>query len=153
MKITDNPTRDPVIVAAARTPVGKAKRGSLVTVRPEEMAAAVIKELLERASPLQPENVDDLLIGCAFPEGQQGMNLARLIGFQAGLPVEVPAETINRFCSSGIQSIAHAAQAISAGHIQVAIAGGVESMSMVPMTGFNFAPSPTLAAEYPEQKM
>lgn len=150
MKITDNPTRDAVIVAAARTPVGKAKRGSLVTVRPEEMAAAVIKELLERASPLQPEDVDDLLIGCAFPEGQQGMNLARLIGFQAGLPVEVPAETINRFCSSGIQSIAHAAQAISAGHIQVAIAGGVESMSMVPMTGFNFAPSPTLAAEYPE---
>lgn len=150
MNKTIDPKRDPVIVAAVRTPVGKAKRGSLTSFRPEEMASAVIRELLSRASPLQPEDIDDLIIGCAFPEGQQGMNIARLIGFQSGLPVEVPAETVNRFCSSGLQSIAHAAQAIAAGHIQTAIAGGVESMSMVPMTGFKFAPSPTLAVEYPE---
>lgn len=145
-----DPQHDPVIVAAARTPVGKAKKGSLATVRPEEMAAAVIQELLKRAEPLKPEEIDDLVIGCAFPEGYQGMNTARLIGFQAGLPVSVPAETINRFCSSGLQSIAHAAFAIMAGQIEVAIAGGVESMSMVPMAGFKFAPSPHLAVHYPE---
>ena len=114
MKSTLDPKHDPVIVAAARTAVGKAKRGSLVTVRPESMAAAVIKELLKRAKDLDPMELDDLIIGCAFPEGEQGMNVARQIGFRAGLPVEIPAETVNRFCSSGVQSIAHAAQAISA---------------------------------------
>jgi acetyl-CoA acyltransferase len=145
-----NKTREPVIVAAARTAVGKAKRGSLVTVRPEDMMAAVIKELLKRTKPLDPEELDDLVVGCAFPEGEQGMNVSRLIGFRAGLPVSVPTETINRFCSSGLQSIAHAAFAISAGQIQVAIAGGVESMSMVPMTGYKFAPDPYLAEHYPE---
>lgn len=141
---------DPVIVAAARTPVGRAKRGSLATVRPEDMAAAVITELLKRAEPLNPEEIDDVIIGCAFPEGEQGMNISRLIGFRARLPVSVPTETINRFCSSGLQSIAHAAMAIMAGQIEVAIAGGVESMTMVPMTGYNFAPTPHLAAHYPE---
>lgn len=145
-----DPSRDPVIVAAVRTAVGKAKKGSLVTVRPEDMAAAVIQELLKRAEPLKPEELDDLVIGCAFPEGEQGMNMARLIVFRANLPVSVPAETINRFCSSGLQSIAHAAYAIMAGQIETAIAGGVESMSMVPMTGYKFAPTPQLAAEYPE---
>ena len=145
-----DPKYDPVIVAAARTPVGRAKRGSLATVRPEDMAAAVIKELLKRADPLKPEEIDDLVIGCAFPEGEQGMNMSRLIGFRAGLPVSVPTETINRFCSSGMQSIAHAAQAIMAGWIDVAIAGGVESMTMVPMTGYHFAPTPHLASNYPE---
>jgi len=144
------PTRDPVIVAAARTPIGRAKRGSLATVRPEDMAAAVIKELLKRAESLKPEELDDLIIGCAFPEGEQGMNMSRLIGFRAGLPVSVPTETINRFCSSGMQSIAHAAMAIMAGWIDVAIAGGVESMTMVPMTGYKFAPTPYLSANYPE---
>ena len=144
------PNREPVIVAAARTPVGKAKRGSLATVRPEDMAAEVIKALLKRAPALSPEELDDLIIGCAFPEGEQGMNMSRLIGFRAGLPVSVPTETINRFCSSGVQSIAHAAFAIMAGQIQAAIAGGVESMSMVPMTGYKFAPNPYLAANYPE---
>jgi acetyl-CoA acyltransferase len=143
-------TRDPVIVAAVRTAVGKAKRGSLVTVRPENMASAVIGSLLKQVEPLRPEEIDDLVLGCAFPEGEQGMNMARLIGFQSGLPVSVPAETINRFCSSGLQSIAHAAYAIMAGQIEVAIAGGVESMSMVPMTGYKFAPTPQLAADYPE---
>jgi acetyl-CoA acyltransferase len=143
-------SRDPVIVAASRTAVGKAKRGSLVTVRPEEMAAPVIKDLLKKVEPLKPEEIDDLLIGCAFPEGEQGMNMARLIGFRAGLPVEVPGVTINRFCSSGIQSIAHAAMAIKSGWIEVAIAGGVESMSMVPMAGVKFAPPPYLAEHYLE---
>jgi acetyl-CoA acyltransferase len=142
--------KDPVIVSAARTPVGKAKRGSMATVRPEQMAVAVIKELLDRTPGLMPAEIDDLVMGCAFPEGQQGMNLARMVGLQAGLPASVPAETINRFCSSGLQSIAHAAYAIMSGQIQTAIAGGVESMSMVPMTGFKFAPSPTIALEAPE---
>ncbi len=145
-----DPKRDPVIVAAARTPVGRAKRGTLATVRPETMAAEVIKDLIKRADGFDPALIDDLLIGCAFPEGEQGMNIARLIGFRAGLPVEVPAETINRFCSSGVQSIAHAAQAIGAGYIDTAIAGGVESMSMVPMTGYKFSPDATLADEYPQ---
>lgn len=150
MKITHDPKRDPVIVSAARTPVGRAKRGRLATVRSETMAAEVIKDLLVRANGFDPALLDDLIIGCAFPEGEQGMNLARQIGFRAGLPVEVPAETINRFCSSGVQSIAHAAQAISAGYLEAAIAGGVESMSMVPMTGYKFSPDATLADEYPQ---
>ena len=141
---------DPVIVAATRTAVGKAKRGTLKSTRPETLAAAVIKELLKRAQDMDPHELDDLIVGCAFPEGEQGMNIARQIGFRAGLPVEVPAETINRFCSSGVQSIAHAAQAISAGYFDAAIAGGVEVMSMVPMTGYKFSPDQTLADEYPE---
>jgi acetyl-CoA acyltransferase len=145
-----NHSHEPVIVAAARTPIGKARRGSLTTFRPEVMMAEVIKELLKRAEPLKPEEIDDLVVGCAFPEGEQGMNVSRLIGFQAGLPVSVPTETINRFCSSGLQSIIHAIYAIKAGEIDVAIAGGVESMSMVPMTGYKFAPTPLLAKHYPE---
>jgi acetyl-CoA acyltransferase len=143
-------SREPVIVAAARTAIGKAKRGSLVTVRPDEMAAAVIKELLIRTPGLDPAEIDDLILGCAFPEGEQGMNMARMVGLRAGLPVSVPGETINRFCSSGLQSIAHAAFTIIAGQIETAIAGGAESMSMVPMTGFKFAPMPYLAEYYPE---
>jgi acetyl-CoA acyltransferase len=143
-------SRQPVIVAAARTPVGKAKRGSLATTRPEDIMAAVIQDLLKRVEALEPKEIDDLVVGCAFPEGEQGMNMSRLIGFRAGLPVSVPTETINRFCSSGLQSIAHAAYAIVAGQIEVAIAGGVESMSMVPMTGYKFAPNPYLAEHYPE---
>ena len=136
--------------AAARTAVGRAKRGGLATARPEDLMAAVIKDLLKRVEPLEAKQMDDLIIGCAFPEGEQGMNMSRLIGFRAGLPVSVPTETINRFCSSGLQSIAHAAYAIMAGQIQVAIAGGVELMSMVPMTGYKFAPNPYLAEHYPE---
>lgn len=145
-----DPTREPVIVAAARTAVGKAKRGSLATVRPDEMAAAVIQELLKRTPALDPAEVDDVVLGCAFPEGEQGMNMARMVALRAGLPNSVPAETINRFCSSGMQSIAHVAYAIMAGQIQVAIAGGTESMSMVPMTGFKFAPMPYLAENMPQ---
>lgn len=146
----NNPSREPVIVAAGRTAIGKAKRGSLATVRPEDMMAEVIRVLLKRASPLKPDDIDDLIIGCAFPEGEQGMNMSRLIGFRAGLPYSVPTETINRFCSSGLQSIIHAAHAIIAGQIEVAIAGGVELMSMVPMAGYKFSPNPFLAEHYPE---
>jgi acetyl-CoA acyltransferase len=142
--------RTPVIVAAARTAVGKAKKGSLATTRPDDLAAAVVQELFHRAPALKPEMVDDLILGCAFPEGEQGMNIARLVGLRAGLPPSVPAETINRFCSSGLQSIAHAAFAIMAGQLEIAIAGGVESMSMVPMTGFKFSPMPYLVEHYPE---
>jgi acetyl-CoA acyltransferase len=145
-----DPTRDPVIVAAVRTPVGKARRGSLVTVRPDEMATTVVCELMNRADGLNPADVDDVIIGCAFPEAEQGMNMARMVALRAGLPVTVPGETINRFCSSGLQSIAHAAYAIMAGQAQVIIAGGAESMSMVPMTGNKFAPNPHFAIEGPE---
>jgi acetyl-CoA acyltransferase len=148
--IKDKSPQDAVIVAAARTAVGKGKKGSLATVRPEEMTAAVIKELLKRTKGLKPEEIDDLILGCAFPEGEQGMNMARLIGFRADLPVSVPGETINRFCSSGLQSVIHAAYSIISGQTSVAIAGGVESMSMVPMAGIKFAPTPVLAKEYPE---
>ena len=145
-----DPSHEPVIVAAARTAVGKAKRGSLATVRPDEMAAAVLRDLLKRVEALNPAEIDDVILGCAFPEGEQGMNMARMVSLRAGLPNSVPAETINRFCSSGLQSIAHAAFAIMAGQAQVMIAGGTESMSMVPMTGLKFAPMPYLAENMPE---
>ncbi len=142
--------RDAVIVAAARTPVGKAKRGSLATVRPDDLAIAVVKDLLKRAPALDPAEIEDLILGCAFPEGPQGMNMARMVALGAGLPISVPVETINRFCSSGVQSIAHAAYAIMSGQMDVAIAGGTESMTMVPMTGFLFSPNPEAAVEHPE---
>ena len=145
-----DPSREPVIVAAARTAVGKAKRGSLATTRPDEMAAAVVKDLLRRAEALNPGDIDDFVVGCAFPEGEQGMNMARMVGLRAGLPEIVPAETINRFCSSGLQAIAHAAYAIMAGQIEVAISAGTESMSMVPMTGYKFSPMPYLAENMPQ---
>jgi acetyl-CoA acyltransferase len=142
-------TREAVIVSAVRTPVGKAKRGSLVTVRPDEMAANVIKELLKRTPKLDPAEIEDVVLGCAFPEGEQGMNMARMVALRAGLPISVPGETINRYCSSGVQSIAHAAYAIMAGDIDVAIAGGAESMSMVPMAGYKFSPNPYFAQDLP----
>lgn len=148
MNITDA-SRDPVIVAAARTPVGKAKKGGLATVRPDDLAVLVIKELLRRCEALPPADINDVILGCAFPEGEQGLNMSRLVALRAGLPVSVPAETINRFCSSGMQSIAHAAFAIMAGQMDCAIAGGAESMTMVPMTGLKFSPNPGLAAEWP----
>ncbi len=142
--------RDALIVAAARTPVGKAKRGGLATVRPDEMAAEVICDLLRRAPALDPAEVDDVILGTAFPEGEQGMNMARMVALRAGLPQSVPGETLNRFCSSGLQTIAHAAHTIMAGQAQVIIAGGAESMSMVPMTGNKFAPNPYFASESPD---
>ncbi len=141
--------RDAVIVAAARTPVGKAKRGSLTTVRPDDLMALVIRDLLKRAPGLDPAEIDDVVIGCAFPEGEQGMNMARMIALRAGLPITVPGETINRYCSSGVQSIAHAAYAILAGDMDTAIAGGTESMTMVPMAGYKFSPNPHFAQDLP----
>ncbi len=142
-------TREAVIVTAVRTPVGKAKRGGLATVRPDEMAAAAIQELLRRTPEVDPEQIEDVVIGCAFPEGEQGLNMARMIALRAGLPQSVPAETINRYCSSGVQSIAHVAQAIKAGDIEIGIGGGAESMSMVPMMGYKFSPNPYFAQELP----
>jgi acetyl-CoA acyltransferase len=147
--MTNNTIREAVIVAAARTPVGKAKRGGLATVRPDELAAAVIRDLLRRAPQLDPAEIDDVILGCAFPEGEQGMNMARMVALRAGLPDSVPAETLNRFCSSGLQTIAHAAHTIMAGQAEVIIAGGAESMSMVPMIGNKFAPNPFFAQESP----
>ncbi|MGB6422395.1 MAG: acetyl-CoA C-acyltransferase [Anaerolineales bacterium] len=145
-----DPSREAVIVDAIRTPVGKARRGSLATTRPDEMAAVVIQELLKRAEGLDPAEVDDVILGCAFPEGEQGMNMTRLVALRAGLPDSVPAETINRFCASGVQSIVHGAFAIMTGHADVVIAGGTESMSMVPMVGFKFSPMPYMADHMPE---
>ena len=145
-----DPSREAVIVDAIRTPVGKARRGSLATTRPDEMAAVVIQELLKRAEGLDPAEVDDVIFGCAFPEGEQGMNMTRLVALRAGLPDSVPAETINRFCASGVQSIVHGAFAIMTGHAEVVIAGGTESMSMVPMVGFKFSPMPYMADHMPE---
>jgi acetyl-CoA acyltransferase len=142
-------TKDAVIVSAVRTPVGKAKKGGLATVRPDEMSATVIQALLKRTPNLDPAEIEDVVFGCAFPEGEQGMNIARMISLRAGLPDTVPAETINRYCSSGVQSIAHVAYMIKAGDIEVGIGGGVESMSMVPMMGYKFSPNPHFALELP----
>src|SRR6266511_2758053 len=139
--------KEAVIVSAVRTPVGKAKRGGLATVRPDEMASTVIRELLKRTPNLDPAQVEDVVIGCAFPEGEQGLNMARMISLRAGLPDSVPAETINRYCSSGVQSIAHVAYAIQSGDIEIGIAGGAESMTMVPMMGFKFSPNPYFAQD------
>src|SRR5512140_822854 len=141
--------RDAVIVSAMRTPVGKAKRGGLATVRPDEMAATVIQALLKRTPNLDPAEIDDVVMGCAFPEGEQGLNMARMIALRAGLPNSVPGETINRYCASGVQAVAHAAYAIQSGQIEAAIAGGAESMTMVPMTGYKFSPNPYFAQALP----
>ncbi len=141
--------RDAVIVSAVRTPVGKAKRGGLATVRPDEMAATVIRALLARTPNLDPAEIEDVVMGCAFPEGEQGLNMARMIALRAGLPNSVPGETINRYCSSGVQASAHAAYAVQAGQMDVAIAGGAESMTMVPMTGYKFSPNPYFAQDLP----
>ncbi len=141
--------KEAVIVSAVRTPVGKAKRGGLATVRPDELSAATIQELLKRTPNLEPAQIEDVVLGCAFPEGEQGMNVARMIALRAGLPESVPAETINRYCSSGVQAIAHVAYAIKSGQMEIGIGGGVESMSMVPMMGYKFSPNPHFAMELP----
>ena len=142
--------QDAVIVTGVRTAVGRAKRGALKDFRPDEMLAIVISEAVKRTPNLNPEEIDDVIIGCAFPEGEQGLNVARIASLRAGLPVSVPAITINRFCSSGLQSIAFAAERIKLGYADIIIAGGVESMSMVPMTGNKFSANPYLAENYPE---
>ncbi len=140
---------DAVIVSAVRTAVGKAPRGKLRTTRPDDMAGLVVREAFQRAGGLKPADVDDVLIGCAMPEGEQGLNLGRIAALRAGLPNAVTGMTVNRFCASGLQTVALAAQQIRAGWGECIIAGGSESMSMVPMIGFHFAPNPYLALEYP----
>lgn len=144
--------REAVIVAGARTPVGKAKKGSLAHVRPDDLGALVVKETLKRAGNYEG-NIDDLIIGCAMPEAEQGNNMARNIGALAGLPYTVPAITVNRFCSSGLQAIAYAAQGIMLGHTDTAIAGGAESMSMIPMMGHVVRPNIKLAETAPQYYM
>ena len=138
------------VVASVRTPVGKAARGRLREMRPEQLGAIAVQEAVRRTEGLLPDRVDDVLIGCAFPEGPQGMNMGRIIAGMAGLPHSVPGATVNRFCSSGLQTIAMACQAVGAGHAECIVAGGAESMSMVPMSGYFFQPAPAVAAERPQ---
>jgi acetyl-CoA acyltransferase len=143
--------REAVIVSAVRTPIGKAKRGSLVKFRPDDMAAIVIKEVVNRTnSAVKPENIDDVIIGNAFPEAEQGLNMARIAVFRAGFPDSVPAVTVNRFCSSGLQSIADGCFKVMSGQYDIVIAGGSENMSMVPMTGNKLTPNPYLADNMPQ---
>ncbi|AZB44321.1 acetyl-CoA C-acetyltransferase [Bacillus sp. FJAT-42376] len=144
--------REAVIVAGARTPVGRAKKGTLASVRPDDLGALAVKETLKRAGNYEG-NIDDLIIGCAMPEAEQGLNMARNIGALAGLPHTVPAVTINRYCSSGLQTIAYAAEKIMLGHSDTIIAGGAESMSLVPMMGHTLRPNARLAEEAPEYYM
>src|SRR6185295_360068 len=141
---------DAVIVSATRTAVGKAPKGALSTVRPDEMAATVIAEVLRRAPGLEPREIDDVILGCAMPEAEQGMNVARIASLRAGIPVEASAVTVNRFCSSGLQAIAYAAERIMCGFASAVVAGGTESMSLVPMGGHKVAPNPTLVDQYPD---
>jgi len=142
--------KEAVIVSAVRTAVGRAPRGCLRNTRPDDLAGWVVREALNRAPGVKPEEVDDLVIGCSFPEAEQGLNVARLIGYLAGLPYTVPGQTINRFCSSGLQAIAIGAEHIMCGFADVIIAGGVESMSMVPMGGNKTVPNLKLIETYPE---
>ena len=145
--------REAVIVAGSRTAVGKSKKGTTRNWRSDEMAAAVIQDLLRKAPALDPGEIDDVIIGCAMPEGAQGLNFARTIALRAGLPVETPGQTVNRFCSSGLQTIAMAAERIIANGADVIIAGGAETMSMVPMTGFRVNPNPYMVENMPEVYM
>lgn len=145
--------KEAVIVSMARTAVGKAKKGSLAQTRADDLGKAVLEAVVDRAPGLLKEDVEDIIIGCAMPEGEQGLNFARIMSLYAGFPVTVPALTINRFCSSGLQAIAFAAERIMLGSADVLIAGGVESMSHVPMTGFKLSPNPKLVADMPEVYM
>jgi acetyl-CoA acyltransferase len=142
--------RDAVIVSAVRTAVGKAPKGTLRYTRPDEMGATAIKEAVQRVEGLKPSDVEDVIMGCAMPEAEQGMNVARQAAYRAGLPVEVSAMTINRFCSSGLQSIAIAADTIKVGGADVIVAGGLETMSLIPMGGHTIRPNPALVDSYPD---
>src|ERR1700741_4983628 len=142
--------RDVVIVSAVRTPVGRAYKGTLRATRPDELAAIAIKGALDRVPQLDAKEIEDVILGCAMPEAEQGMNVARIAALRAGLPVEISALTINRFCSSGLQSIAMAAERIMAGGAEVIVAGGTESMSMIPMGGHKISPNPWLVDHYPD---
>jgi acetyl-CoA acyltransferase len=142
--------REVVIVSSVRTPVGRAFKGTLRATRPDELAAIAIKGALERAPNIDPKEIEDVIFGCAMPEAEQGMNVARIASLRAGLPVEVSAMTINRFCSSGLQAIAMAAERIMSGGAEIVIAGGTESMSMIPMGGHKISPNPWLVDHYPD---
>ena len=142
--------QDAVIVSTVRTAVGKAPKGTLSVMRPDELGATAIKAALDRVPQLDPSSIDDVIIGCAMPEGEQGMNVARIASLRAGIPVEASAVTINRFCSSGLQAIAYGAERIMLGQGRAAVAGGTESMSMVPMGGNKISPNPALVASYPD---
>ena len=144
--------RNAVLAFPVRTPVGKAPRGSLKDTRPDELAALVIREVVRRSG-IDPQEVEDVILGCAFPEAEQGMNVARVALIRAGLPYTVPGMTVNRFCSSGLQAIAIAAERVMAGAADLIIAGGVESMSRVPMGGFRSSPNPYLMDHYPQLYM
>ncbi len=141
---------DALIVSAVRTPVGRAPNGSLRDTRPDDLAAAVMREVLKRAPGVAASDIEDVIIGCAMPEAEQGLNVARIASLRAGLPVEASAVTINRFCASGLQAIAFAADRIGSGSASAIIAGGTESMSLVPMGGNKVAPNPTLVDQYPD---
>lgn len=141
---------DAVIVSAVRTPVGKAPAGSLRGTRPDELAATVISHALSRVPALDPAQVDDVILGCAMPEAEQGLNVARIAALRAGLPVSTSAVTVNRFCASGLQAIAFAAERVMCGSSPVVVAGGTESMSLVPMGGHKIAPNPRLVERYPD---
>ena len=141
---------DALIVSAVRTPVGKAPNGSLRSTRPDELAAAVMREAVNRARGVDAAEIDDVIIGCAMPEAEQGLNVARIASLRAGLPVETSAVTINRFCASGLQAIAFAADRIKGGSANAILAGGAESMSLVPMGGNKVAPNPALVDDYPD---
>jgi acetyl-CoA acyltransferase len=145
--------REAVIVSSARTAVGKAPRGFLRQARPDDMAATAIAGALARVPAVKPEMVGDVILGCAMPEGEQGMNVARISAFVAGIPETTPAMTINRFCASGLQAIALAVRSVEAGECDVAVGGGTESMSLVPMGGQRFSPNPTLVDAHPEVYM
>src|SRR5688572_25638277 len=142
--------KEAVIVSAVRTAVGKAPNGALRTTRPDEMGAVVIAEALRRAPGLDPAEVEDVILGCAMPEAEQGLNVARIASLRAGVPVTASAVTVNRFCSSGLQAIAYAAERIMTGAAHAIVAGGTESMSMVPMGGNKIAPNPALVETYPD---
>ncbi len=144
--------KEAVIVSGARTAVGRAPRGALRTTRPDDLAGAAIREALRRAPGLDPSEVDDVILGCAFPEGPQGMNVARMAAALAGLPESVPAQTVNRFCSSALQTIATAAQSVMTGAATAVVAGGTESMSMT-IENPTFSPNPTLVTSHPEYYM
>jgi acetyl-CoA acyltransferase len=142
--------RDAVIVSSVRTPVGKAPRGTLKDTRPDELGALAVREAVGRVPGLDPQDVEDCILGCALPEAEQGLNMARLVALRAGLPVTTAGMTINRFCSSGLQAIAIAAQQVMTGQHDVVVAGGAESMSLVPMQGNKYAPNPHLAEQWPD---
>src|SRR5262245_48065178 len=142
--------REAVIVSAVRTAVGKAPKGTLSVMRPDDMASVVIREALSRAPGVSSGDVDDVILGCAMPEAEQGLNVARIASLKAGVPIEASAVTVNRFCSSGLQAIAYGAERIMLGSAEVAIAGGTESMSMVPMGGNKVSPNPGLVGSYPD---